>query len=440
MPAGTKPPLAAIAVAIDLLRGSAARPGPRPAGRDGDGGGVVRHRPGRLRRRRPVAGGGRRRAVARPPGGQPGDRPRLPGRLFQRPARVRAGAATLRRAGPPAGRWPRSPRAWDGWRRAAATWPAPSVISTPPRSSCERIGSGLGFLWIDRCWALLAGHLASEARALAGRAAEEPDRRRYGIAGAEALAMQAEAALLDGARRGGSRGRSRRPGGLRGTGPPDVGRLRRLPRPPGPCSDLENLDRTDLEAIRAAASALEEAGMRDLALHARRAVRAHRVAPRRHRGGAADLGRAARARHAGSVVLRVQAWLATALLRLEQRRRQGAASAVHAGIAVADQYGAALGALEARAGISAHAEELAALGLRLALDSGRPRRIFEWMERSRARALDFPSVVPPEDAELAALLSRLRLTDEELRNAELGGDDTARLRRESSDCRSRSDG
>ncbi len=171
--------------------------------------------------------------------------------------------------------------------------------------------------------------------------------------------------------------------------------------------------------------------MRDLGLHAR--ILCGRTALRLGdtAGGAADLAKAAEARRAGSVYLRVQAWLAIALLRQEQGNRPGAVSAARTGIDTADRYGAALGALEARAGVSAHAAELATLGLRLALDGSRARAIFEWMERSRARALDFPSVVPPEDAELAALLARLRIAEEELRSAELGGRDPVRLRKES---------
>jgi hypothetical protein len=292
------------------------------------------------------------------------------------------------------------------------------------------LDTGLGYLWIHRCSALLACHLAPEARSLARRAAEELTGAGFGLAGAEAMAMQAEAALLDGA-------------------PEEALAVARAARqvfhdqdrPAWEAYatylalqarfDLGDLRRQDLAAIRRAASALEDAGMRDLGLHAR--ILCGRTALRLGdtAGGAADLARAAAARRAGSVYLRVQAWLATALLRQEQGNRPGAVSAARTGIDTADRYGAALGALEARAGVSAHAAELATLGLRLALDGSRARAIFEWMEKSRARALDFPSVVPPEDAELAALLARLRIAEEELRSAELGGDDPVRLRKQS---------
>lgn len=40
------------------------------------------------------------------------------------------------------------------------------------------IDAGLGYLWIHRCWALLACHLAAEARALARRCSTAPPRRR----------------------------------------------------------------------------------------------------------------------------------------------------------------------------------------------------------------------------------------------------------------------
>ncbi len=292
------------------------------------------------------------------------------------------------------------------------------------------LDTGLGYLWIHRCSALLACHLAPEARILARRAAEELTGAGFGLAGAEAMAMQAEAALLDGApeealtvaraARQVFRDQSRPAWEAYATYLALQARF-----------DLGDLRRKDLAAIRRAARALEDAGMRDLGLHAR--ILCGRTALRLGdtAGGAADLAKAAEARRAGSVYLRVQAWLATALLRQEQGNRPGAVSAARTGIDTADRYGAALGALEARAGVSAHAAELATLGLRLALDGSRARAIFEWMEKSRARALDFPSVVPPEDVELAALLARLRIAEEELRSAELGGGDPVRLRKQS---------
>ncbi|MDQ3783087.1 MAG: CHAT domain-containing protein, partial [Actinomycetota bacterium] len=293
------------------------------------------------------------------------------------------------------------------------------------------IDAGLGYLWIHRCWALLACHLAAEARALARRAADALTRTGFGLAGAEAMAMQAEAALLDGAPQEALQvARSAR----------EVFEEQGRPAWAAYATylalrarfDLGDLGTQDLEAVRAAASALEDAGMRDLALHARLLDGRTALLLGDTAGGAADLEAAAQTRRVGSVSLRVQAWLATALLRLDQGNRSGAAFAIRAGMAIADEYGAALGALEARAGVAAHAAELTGLGLHLAPESGRSRSIFEWMERSRARALDFPPVVPPDDAELAALLARLRVTEGELRRATLDGEDSTRLRRESS--------
>gem|GEM_PF-6342164 len=234
----------------------------------------------------------------------------------------------------------------------------------------QALDSGLGWLWADRCWALLACHLAADARVLARRAAEVLTASGSGLHAAMAMALQAEAALLDGA-------------------PEEALEVARAAREVFGAQDrpawvayatylalrarfdLGDLRPEDLAAVRGAAAALEDAGMRDLALHAR--LLSGRTALRLGdtAGGAADLDRAAQARNAGPVNLRVHAWLAAALLCLEQGDRPGAATAVRAGIRVADEYGAALGALEARAGVSAHADELATLGLRLALETGK---------------------------------------------------------------------
>jgi len=101
--------------------------------------------------------------------------------------------------------------------------------------------------------------------------------------------------------------------------------------------------------------------------------------------------------------------------------RPGAARAVRAGLAILDQFQASLGATDIRASASAHAEDLARLGLELAVESGDPRSIFAATERGRAGALRFRSARPPEDAKLAADLAELRQVSTELRSGD-GGD------------------
>jgi tetratricopeptide (TPR) repeat protein len=127
-------------------------------------------------------------------------------------------------------------------------------------------------------------------------------------------------------------------------------------------------------------------------------------------------------RRRGSAQLRVEAWHATALLRLADDDRAGAKRALRRGLAVVDEHRAALGATELRSGPAAQAAELARLGLRLAVREGRPAEVIQWVERWRAGTLRLPAVAPPDDAALTAALQDLREARSDLRHATLEGD------------------
>lgn len=118
----------------------------------------------------------------------------------------------------------------------------------------------------------------------------------------------------------------------------------------------------------------------------------------------------------GPVELRIQGRLARALLRLAEEDTRGSAAAVRSGLDLLDEYQAAIGATDLRIGIERQGVELAELGLELAFRSGRPRRILEWMDRTRARALRHGPVTPDHDDEVRVLLAELRRIDSELRN------------------------
>ncbi len=134
---------------------------------------------------------------------------------------------------------------------------------------------------------------------------------------------------------------------------------------------------------------------------------------------AADLlDRIAAARAEGPVEMRLQAWLATALVRLARDDRRGAAAAATAGVRLLTTYQAALGGLDVRALIGVHASELFDIGLDLAYRSRRIPRIFSWAERSRARAVRYPPVQPPDDDQLAEDLEELRRISHRIREAE----------------------
>jgi CHAT domain-containing protein len=96
-------------------------------------------------------------------------------------------------------------------------------------------------------------------------------------------------------------------------------------------------------------------------------------------------------------------------------------------MAVVDEQQASLGATELRAGISVHAGQAAMLGLRLALDTGRPACVLGWMERSRANSLRRLPARPPRDEVLAGLLAELRRVGEQVAGCATTGADPAPL-------------
>jgi tetratricopeptide (TPR) repeat protein len=141
------------------------------------------------------------------------------------------------------------------------------------------------------------------------------------------------------------------------------------------------------------------------------------------------LSSAARARTRGPAALRLRAWHAEAMLRLALGERTGALAAVRAGMRVADEHSATLGATELRVRAGGAATELAEVGIGLALERGRPADVLVWAERWRARRLEQPTSRAPVDAELGRLLGLLRETVSRIDAAALDGAATDDLRR-----------
>ncbi|MEU0878595.1 CHAT domain-containing protein [Lentzea sp. NPDC005914] len=127
----------------------------------------------------------------------------------------------------------------------------------------------------------------------------------------------------------------------------------------------------------------------------------------------AHLTIAREARVRGPAAVRARGWYAEALL-LERTHPRSAASAARRGLRVLDENHAALGAGDLRAHSAMHRADLASLGLRTALRTGKPADVFEWAERGRASRFLPRSVRPPDDPELASLLPLLRATALEL--------------------------
>lgn len=174
-----------------------------------------------------------------------------------------------------------------------------------------------------------------------------------------------------------------------------------------------------LELSRRVAAELESAGLVVAAARAR--ILAGRIALDLGDKSAADDLTAIAVNRAGPAELRLQNWQATAMLRLAHGDLRGADVAARAGLDLLDDYQASLGASELRFGIERQGAELGMIGLRLAAGSGSPRRLFRWMERTRARALRHPPVVPDSADPEQEVLSELRRVSAELRDPARAG-------------------
>ncbi|HEX6596056.1 MAG TPA: tetratricopeptide repeat protein, partial [Acidimicrobiales bacterium] len=288
------------------------------------------------------------------------------------------------------------------------------------------LGIVMGEVPLDRARVLLAAGLATDARDLATRAAEVYEASADRAGWAEAMLAVAEAALAAGDAEGARQrameakrafAQQRRPG------------WQALARYLEARAAWGAGDRSAAayQRVRKVAADLETLGLPLLASEA--LLIAGRTAAALDRPGAAHdaLVRASRSRGGGPAQLRGQGWLAEALLRLQAGRGSSAEAALRAGLGVLDAHRTSLGATELRANASRAAAELATLGLRLAVESGRPRRVLAWTERWRAGSLAMRPVRPPEDRAVAAALGELRGVLTEIERAGTAGRPTAEL-------------
>jgi CHAT domain-containing protein/Tfp pilus assembly protein PilF len=260
---------------------------------------------------------------------------------------------------------------------------------------------------LDRCAALLAAGLHAEAHASAGAVVAVFAGRAMRTDLAEARLTLAEAALASGdtaaaiaaaEQAGAEFAAQRRPG------------WSALSESVAVRAAFTGGRRDAALRIRArrAADALDGAGRPAAALDARVLAARVALAIGAPREAARDLEPVARARRRGPVGQRLAAWHAEALRRLASGERASALRALRAGLAVLDAHRVSLGATELRTAAAVHGNALTALGLRLAIASGRAASVLEWGERGRAGALWQRPARPPGDAELARDLGELR--------------------------------
>jgi tetratricopeptide (TPR) repeat protein len=311
---------------------------------------------------------------------------------------------------------------------AARRGDAPAALALYDRTDEEyrELGSDRGVLLQDRCEVLLSVNLVAESRETAEQAVAELERSHLDFDLPEARLTLAHAALLDGDPET-AREQARRADRA-------FTRQRRcawaaLARAAALRAAWAAGERSPalLASARRTATELAARGWAAEALDAR--IIAGRVALELGRPGVAarELERAGAARRRGPVRLRVAAWHAEALLRAARGNARGARAAVGAGLRVVEAHRAALGATELRAQATAHAAELGAMGVRLALASGRARAVLAALERCRASTWDVRPPRPPLDPALAHDLAELRQVAGEIRTTVLDGGDPAPL-------------
>jgi tetratricopeptide (TPR) repeat protein len=144
----------------------------------------------------------------------------------------------------------------------------------------------------------------------------------------------------------------------------------------------------------------------------------------------AHLAAAARYRRAPAPLSQVTGWLAQAMLCEAREEHRRAMHACAKGLEALTDYCAVFGTMEFRALGTRHGVELARIGLRLALGTGKPLALLRAAERWGALSLSIPSVVPEADAQAVSELTAIREVERRLGETVASGGATTTLQRE----------
>lgn len=279
-------------------------------------------------------------------------------------------------------------------------------------SAFAELGMRVGSLLADRAELLLSVRLLDEAREAAGAAIDAHRQQHRRLQVPEGQLLLSTIALVQGDLDTAGRSADAALRGFRQLKKVDGVALARFAR----LQAQVTADPVTVSPSRARRSAQElaDAGLVVPALEAR--ITAGLLALERgdRPTAQAELRSAARVRLAGPAQARVKGWYAEAQLRLADGRRRGAKSAIRAGLRVVDDYQSTLDATELRAHVSAHRDQLARLGLRLAIQDRVAAQVFDFVERTRASALRVRAVNAPDDPELSQALADLRTTVSEI--------------------------
>ena len=187
----------------------------------------------------------------------------------------------------------------------------------------------------------------------------------------------------------------------------------------GRASSFSEADRTSLRRLSVKTAAqLERAGRKRDALQTwvvagQLALEAGDLA-----AGRRLLGRATRSRRTDPAQVRLQTWLARALLREATGDEPGARRAISSGLSVLRTYRSSFGSAELRAHAGAQGLELARIAVRMAIRDDDPWRVLSTIDTLRFSTRARIDARPPDDVDLAHALAELRRIDAQLREAE----------------------
>lgn len=271
----------------------------------------------------------------------------------------------------------------------------------------EQLGKPTESVLADRADTLLAAGLADEARKSAEQAAEGHERSGFAFDAAEARLSAARAALSAGdAAAAAEHAHAARTAFTRQRRPGWAAWARHVEY--AARFDAGERNARMLGDLVRNAARLEQAGW--LVTPQESLLLAARTAAALGQAGTAHeiYARVAAARASGPAQRRVLGWTAEAELRASLGDTAGSGRAVDRGLRVVNEYAATLGATDMRVGAALLGQELAKAGLRLALDGGSARRLLERAEQWKAATLRRRPMRPPDDAQFADLLGRLR--------------------------------
>ncbi|MFC5060306.1 CHAT domain-containing tetratricopeptide repeat protein [Saccharothrix xinjiangensis] len=120
--------------------------------------------------------------------------------------------------------------------------------------------------------------------------------------------------------------------------------------------------------------------------------------------------------------------LCRAELAVARGKRAAALAEIRAGLTDLDHVRDRMGGLELLSGTALHGRELAELAVNLVLADGNARRLFAWLERTRAQTYRYEPLTGLDNPELAERIAEVRSLTQSIHQAEHDGHPTGALR------------